>query len=249
MKLGQFPAHGHAPVRPEGIQKIPQGRGQLVGSLVKDHGARLVLQLSQPVLFLAPVGGQKALKHKTPRHLTGHTQRRDGRAGRRHRAHGNASGMGVPHDDLTRVGHRRHARVGTKRAVFPGRDAVQDILAPLLQVVFIIADQRLFDSQMIEQFQRDAGILRRDKIHFLKGPGRPGRQIAQVPDGGCHNVKGAAHGFSSLVWPYTARISSLGLRSSRCVMKTGATRIPGARFLCPSSRKSTGSRSGRAATN
>ena len=55
-------------------------------------------------------------------------------------------------------------------------------------IVGMIAHQRLFDFKMVEQLDGYPGILRRNKIYGLQGFHCPGREVSQVPDGGCHQV-------------------------------------------------------------
>ena len=164
--------------------------------LVKNHGALLVLQCGQPLLFLTAVGRQKTFEHKPTRRLPGNAQRRDSGAGRGHGHHGNAPGVCVPHDDLPGVGNGGHTRVAAQRAGFPGLDAVQNITAPLFQIVLIIAHHRLFQAQVVQQLQRHTGVFGGNKIRFCKGFRRAWGKVAQIADGRCHDIQSAAHGAS-----------------------------------------------------
>ena len=56
-----------------------------------------------------------------------------------------------------------------------------------------IADHGLFQPQMVQQLQGDAGVLRGHKIGQAEGGRHPGRHIVQVADGGGHHIQGAGH--------------------------------------------------------
>ena len=55
-------------------------------------------------------------------------------------------------------------------------------------VVLVIADQRLFNLEMVQQLDRYAGILGGDEIGLLQRFHCAAGEIAQIADGGCHQI-------------------------------------------------------------
>ena len=54
--------------------------------------------------------------------------------------------------------------------------------------MLMIGQQMLLNLKMIEQFDRMAGILRGDHVHFLQNPESPQRNILKITDGCSDNV-------------------------------------------------------------
>ena len=143
MQLGQLPAQGNGALRAKGGAQVVQCSAQLVGGLIKNHGAGLPLQKFQPLAALLFGHRQKALKHKPGGILPRNRQRRHAGTGTRHRRYRNAAGNGVFHDLLTGVADAGHTGVRAERAALPRFNAVQNCRA-MVQRMLIIAHHRLF---------------------------------------------------------------------------------------------------------
>jgi len=59
--------------------------------------------------------------------------------------------------------------------------------------VLVIADHGLFYVKTVQQFNRNAGILSRDKIALFQRIYPPGRKIPQIANGRTHDDKLSAH--------------------------------------------------------
>ena len=171
-----------------------------MGRLVKDHGPPLGQQFGQAFFFLAALHGQKTLKDPAAGVLSGDGQRSDAGAGPGHRHHRDAPLQCVPDDDLAGVRDAGHTGIRAQSAALPRLDPAQDAFA-LLQGVFVVADQRLFQTQVVQKPQGDTGVLRRNKIHCPKGGRHPGRHIVQVADGGGNQVESSGHEKPLLFYP------------------------------------------------
>ena len=101
-------------------------------------------------------------------------------------------GQCVPHDDLARVGDAGHTGVGAEGAALARLDAAQDAFA-LLQCVFVVADHRLFQAQIVQQPHGHAGVLGGHEVRRAKSGGDAGRHIIKVADGGCDDIKSTGH--------------------------------------------------------
>lgn len=76
------------------------------------------------------------------------------------------------------------------------QQAGQNFLPSLCAVVIIIAEQRLFDPEMVEQFQGDAGIFCSDKVRVFQCLAHPWRDVLQIPNRCWNQIKHAWHGNS-----------------------------------------------------
>ncbi len=89
--------------------------------------------------------------------------------------------MGLADDLLAGVADAGHTGIAAQGAILPGLDAVQDGLA-VVERVLIVADHRLFEAQMVEQPQRDAGVLSRDEVRQAEGSRHTRRHVIQIAD-------------------------------------------------------------------
>ena len=64
-------------------------------------------------------------------------------------------------------------------------------------VVLMVADQRLLDFKVVQQFDGNAGVFRCDKIYSFQSFHGAGRKVAQITDGGSDQIESTAHGVSS----------------------------------------------------
>ena len=89
--------------------------------------------------------------------------------------------VGLADDLLAGVADAGHTGIAAQGAILPGLDAVQDGLA-VVERVLIVADHRLFETQMVEQPQRDAGVLSRDEVRQAEGSRHTRRHVIQIAD-------------------------------------------------------------------
>ena len=155
---------------------------------VKDHGARLAGQLLQLIPALLFAGGKKALKGEAACGQAGDSQRVDGGAAAGDSLHGDAVFGAQTHQLLAGITDGGHPRVGDQRAGLTGQQAGEDRLSRCGTVVLVIADQRLFDAEMIQQLHRDTGILSGNEIGVLQRFHGAGREVSQIADGGGHQI-------------------------------------------------------------
>ena len=181
MQLGQLTAERDRAVRTEGSGQVVQRAAQLVRGLVEDHRAGLVLQKGQPFAAVPLGDGQKALEHKAGRGLAAGRQRCDAGRCRRDGHDPDAALVGLADDLLAGVADAGHTGIAAQGAILPGLDAVQDGLA-VVERVLIVADHRLFEAQMVEQPQRDAGVLSRDEVRQAEGSRHTRRHVIQIAD-------------------------------------------------------------------
>ena len=181
VQLGQLTAERDRAVRTEGSGQVVQRAAQLVRGLVEDHRAGLVLQKGQPFAAVTLGDGQKALEHKAGRGLAAGRQRRDAGRCRRDGHDPDAALVGLADDLLAGVADAGHTGIAAQGAILPSLDAVQDGLA-VVERVLIVADHRLFETQMVEQPQRDAGVLSRDEVRQAEGSRHTRRHVIQIAD-------------------------------------------------------------------
>ena len=181
VQFGQLTAERDRAVRTEGSGQVVQRAAQLVRGLVEDHRAGLVLQKCQPFTAVPLGDGQKALEHKAGRGLAAGRQRCDAGRCRRDGHDPDAALVGLADDLLAGVADAGHTGIAAQGAILPGLDAVQDGLA-VVERVLIVADHRLFETQMVEQPQRDAGVLSRDEVRQAEGSRHTRRHVIQIAD-------------------------------------------------------------------
>ena len=87
----------------------------------------------------------------------------------------------MPRSWASGVADAGHTGIAAQGAILPGLDAVQDGLA-VVERVLIVADHRLFEAQMVEQPQRDAGVLSRDEVRQAEGSRHTRRHVIQIAD-------------------------------------------------------------------
>ena len=191
VQLGQLAAQAdRAPAAKSGSQIVQRG-AQFVRCFVKNQRAGFVLQKGEPGAALLFRHGQKALKHKVGGGLPAGGQRRHAGGRPRHRHDPDAALVCFAHDLLAGVADAGHPGIAAQGAVFARLNALQDRLT-VVQGVFVIADHRLFQAQMVQKPQCDAGILGGDKIRRAEGRRHAGRHIVQIADGCCHQIQSPA---------------------------------------------------------
>ena len=89
--------------------------------------------------------------------------------------------VGLADDLLAGVADAGHTGITAKGAVFARFNALQNGLA-VVERVLIVADHRLFETQMVEQPQRDAGVLSRDEVRQAEGSRHTRRHVIQIAD-------------------------------------------------------------------
>ena len=140
--------------------------------------------------------GQEALKREAPRRQAGHAQRRDGGAGAGDGADRHARLRAQADQILAGVGDGRGSGVRHERARLARQNALDDARAACRLVVLIIADERLFQLQMVQQPQRHPRVLGRDKIRLRKHLAAALGDIGQIADRRRHKIEHRAHGQS-----------------------------------------------------
>ncbi len=153
MELGQLPAKGDPAVRAEGLRQVRQSSPELVGSLVEDHGPPLVpeaLQMLPAALF---GDGQKALESEPPRGQAADRQGADGGAAAGDGQHRHAVLRAEADQGLAGVRDGGSPGVGYQGAALPRQQAGEDGLPGGDMIVLVVADQRLFDPEVVQQLQ------------------------------------------------------------------------------------------------
>ncbi len=153
-----------------------------MGRLIEDHRPILRRQPLQALAALLFLRREKALEGEAGRGQAGDAQGRDGSAGAGDGADRDALLGAEPDQSLAGVGDRGAACVRDQGAALPRLQTGQDLRPALGLVVLVVADQGLFDFQMIEQPDRDAGVLGGNEIHGAQRLGGTGGDVAQVAD-------------------------------------------------------------------
>ena len=199
MELRQLPAKGDLPVRAEGVPQVRQGGGKLVGSFVEDHGASFPPETVQMLPTAFFVDGEESLKGKAPGGQAADGQGVHRRAAAGDGEHPHAVFRAQPHQILSGIRHSGGARVRHQGAGFPRQQPGEDGLSGGDVVVLVVADQRLFDVEVVQELDGHPGVLRGDEIRIFQGLHGSGGEVSQIADGGGHQIECAAHGMSSSV--------------------------------------------------
>ena len=166
VKLGQFPAQGNAPLPTEQLRQVLQGAHQLVRRFIEDHGSALLLQGIQmfPAVFL--IHGQEALKGEPAGGQAGNGQCGHQRTGTGNTHHRHIVLRTQRHQVFPGVTDGGGSGVGDEGTALSGEQTLQNLRACGFRVVPVVADHGLFQSQVVQNFDRDPGVLRSDKIHL-----------------------------------------------------------------------------------
>ena len=187
MELGQLSTQSHRPVSQQ-LQHIRQRGPQFVGRLMEHHGALLRRQPGQclpPLLF---VGREESLKGETPGGQTRHRQSAHGGAAAGDSLHRDAVFPAQPHQILAGIADGRGPGVRHQRTRLPGQQPGQNGLPGGGPVVLVVADQRLFDVEMVQQLHGHTGVFGGDEVCLLQGLHPTGGQIPQIADGGGYQI-------------------------------------------------------------
>ena len=162
---------------------------QLMRRFVEHHGAAFVKQLVQMLHAGGSLYAEEALEGEAGHRKPGHRQCGNHGRGSRHGFYGNFRRNAHFDQSFAGVAYAGHTRVGDYGAAFPrSKAAYYDFtLFPLVEL--LVNHHGLFDSEMVQQLCRDAGILRGDKVHLFKGFHGAGRKIAEVAYGRSYNIK------------------------------------------------------------
>ena len=155
---------------------------------MKDHGARFFFQRIQMLPAAFPIDREETLKGEPPGGQTADSQSVDGGAAAGNGPDFHAVFRTQPHQILTGIGDGRGAGVRYQSAGFSPQQPAQDSLPGGDVVVFVVAYQRLFDAEMVQQLYGHAGVLRGNKIRVFQGLCRPRRKISQIADGGSDQI-------------------------------------------------------------
>ena len=117
--------------------------------------------------------------------------RGDQRAGAGHRLDAQAGRNGGLHDAFARIADARTARVRDQRDFFAAPQAFDDFLAALRLVELEIAQQRLGNSEMLQQLSGVPRVLGRHHVALLERAQRAQRDVLQVADRRGDQVKRA----------------------------------------------------------
>ena len=164
-----------------------------MGRFVKDHGAFFVPHFFQVLPTVFVIGGQKALEGEASGIHAGHRQGGDHGAAAGDAHHLNAPGGAQSYQIGAGVGDGRRAGIGDDGAILACFDAVGNVIALGLAVMFKIADLGLADAEMAQQPGTHAGVFGGDEIHAVQGLHRAGRKIAQIADGGGYHIQFSCH--------------------------------------------------------
>ena len=73
------------------------------------------------------------------------------------------------------------------------QDPLHNFIAFESLVMLVVADEAFFDTQVIQQLQRNPGILRGDEVGIFQGFPAAGGDIPQIADGSGNKVKHSSH--------------------------------------------------------
>ena len=188
--LGQLAAQ-RDPAVPEVIVQFLQSPAQVVGSLVEDRRAFLPLKLGQNIPSLLLVCRQKSLKAESSGGHPGHGQSSDQGAGSGQRSHSDPLLETHGCDHFAGIGDGGRSRVRHDRDTGAAMQFRDQLLGLCVLIIFVIAGERLFDPEVVEQSQCVACVLRCDQIHRLQCAQNALRNIAQIPYGRGAEVEGS----------------------------------------------------------
>ena len=164
-----------------------------MGRLVEHHGPRFAGQLLQRGAALALAGGQEALEGETPGVQTRYGQRGDGGAAAGYGLHRHAVFGAQRHQLLPGIADSRRTGVRYQRAGLACQQPGQNGLSRRRPVVLVIADQRLFDVEVIQQLDGHAGVLGGDKVRLRQRLHGAGGEVPQIADGRGDQIQHTSH--------------------------------------------------------
>ncbi len=189
--LGQL-ARQHRPAPgPEDVGHVRQAFENTVRTFVENQRARLGTQLFEHGAARGRPGRREPLEHETVGRKAGSRQRRDRRAGARHRDHGNARLSGGAHQVETGVAYQRGTCIGDKcdRLTFS-----QNVDEPGNLAAFVMLMESFCSGANTEMHEKPAAVARilgGDQIGLGKHARRARRHVFQVADGRGHDIERA----------------------------------------------------------
>ena len=132
--------------------------------LVEYHCAGLELQALEMFYSIPFIYCQETLECEPTGRHTGRGQRRYERARAGQSFDFYIILYAEPHKIFARVWYTGSSGVGNYGDIHPAEQFAYQIRTLFAFVMFVIAGQRLVDTEMVEQFQADPRILRRDQI-------------------------------------------------------------------------------------
>ncbi len=135
--LGQFARNGYPPAGPERFLQGTQERQNAVPGLIKNQRSRLVTERTQSLLAGRLARGQKSLEHEAVSRQTGNRQRRNCRAGTRHRQRLISRSLGRGYQSIPGVTHQRSTGITDERQVFTRCQSPQQAINHLHLIVFM----------------------------------------------------------------------------------------------------------------
>jgi hypothetical protein len=192
VQLGQLPRDHHRPVAQhlfDGLQRFENP----VRRLVKNRGRRF---FGDGFERLNPLPGFVRQKAAEAERIGGQPRRGERRQrGRRsrQRSDGRALLDGSAHEAVARVGDQRRPGVRDQRDRRAAQQASGEILGALAFVVLVIADGRLLNPVVVEEFARLSRVLARDQVHLPEDAHGPVRDVLEIADRGRDEVEVARH--------------------------------------------------------
>ena len=132
--------------------------------------------------------GQEPLKAEAACRLTGDAQGGDDGAGAGNGANRDSRLGALLYQVLTWVRDGGASGIGYQGAGLSGQNAVQNFFPLEGFVVLVVAHQGLFQFQVVEELQRDPGVLRGDEIRAFQRGLCPGGNVPQIADGGGNQI-------------------------------------------------------------
>jgi len=191
VELGDFASQARGPVAQD-LKSVCDALGDAMWRFVENQRAILDAQTFQRAAALAAASGKEANEEKffarQSRSGKGSEQRR--RSWNRHDR--NIVPQTQGDEPMPRIGDQRHTSVAHERdfrALLQGHDQFRRARQ---LVVFVIADQRLVDVVVSEQFLRMPCILAGDLIGFFQDAQRAKRDVLEVADRRPDQIEAAA---------------------------------------------------------
>lgn len=162
-----------------------------MGRLVENQRARLFLYRLEAAASSRSLGGQETFEDEPVRRQSRRRQRRDQRAGARHRDHPDTQRLCLAHQVEAGIGNQRGTGVRDQRDVLPTLQPGDEAPALLALVVLVAGRQWRLDAEVLEQPDRMAGILRSHQGHLPQHPQGARADVVEIADRGRHYEQSA----------------------------------------------------------
>lgn len=187
--LGQFAADGRPPVCAEDLRGSSDGRGNAMRGFEEDESGGNGREFGEPVALRLVLHRQKACEEEGIARQAGADEGRKRRRGARYGNDPVSRLDRLLRQAVARIGDERRTGIGDERHRFPITECCKQPRPRLGGIVLVIGGGPIDDAVAVQQHPRHPRVLAGEHIDPRKRLEGSQRDVAEIADRRCHEIK------------------------------------------------------------